>query len=55
MGVPIPPTPMQATFAVSLGARYPRPRTWRGTMVNDSPVAVTSPTNFLLEMLFRAM
>src|SRR2546430_15053005 len=51
---PIPPTPMQAMLSLSLGARYPRPRTWRGTMVNATP-APTSPTNFRLEMRFRAM
>src|SRR2546429_1887796 len=51
---PIPPTPMQAMLSLSLGARYPRPSTWRGTMVNATP-APTSPTNFRLEMRFRAM
>src|SRR2546430_15871458 len=51
---PIPPTPMQAMLSFSLGARYPRPSTWRGTMVNATP-APTSPTNFRLEMRFRAM
>src|SRR6266480_6807017 len=51
---PMPPTPIQATLTVSLGARRPRPSTWRGTMVNATP-APTSPTNFRLEMRFRAM
>src|SRR5947199_10486695 len=51
---PMPPTPMQATLTVSLGARRPRPSTWRGTMGNATP-APTSPTNFRLEMRLRAM
>src|SRR5437763_11872373 len=51
---PMPPTPMQATLTVSLGARCPRPSTWRGTMVNATP-APTSPTNLRLEMRFRPM
>src|SRR5213593_2584360 len=51
---PMPPTPMQATLTVSLGARRPRPSTWRGTMVNATP-APTSPTNFRLEMRLRDM
>src|SRR2546429_1736526 len=51
---PMPPTPMQATLTVSLGARRPRPSTWRGTMVNATP-APTSPTNLRLEMRFRPM
>src|SRR3989441_7716909 len=51
---PMPPTPMQATSTVSLGARWPRPSTCRGTMVNAKP-APTSPTNLRLEMRLRAM
>src|SRR3989454_6095367 len=51
---PMPPTPMQATLSLSLGARNPRPRTWRGTMANATP-APTSPTNFRLEMRLRDM
>src|SRR5205823_10122959 len=51
---PIPPTPMQATLTVSLGARCPRPSTWGGTMVNATP-APTSPTNLRLEMRLRDM
>src|SRR6184192_2274718 len=51
---PMPPTPMQATLTVSLGARRPRPSTWRGTMVNATP-APTSPTNFRLEIRLRDM
>src|SRR5205807_9889497 len=51
---PIPPTPIQAMLSLSLGARYPRPRTCRGTMVNATP-APTSPTNLRLEMRLRDM
>src|SRR5436190_15192324 len=51
---PMPPTPMQATLTVSLGARRPRPSTCRGTIANATP-APTSPTNFRLEMRFRDM
>src|SRR4029077_16047390 len=51
---PIPPTPMQAMFSLSLGAVKPRPSTCRGTMVKATP-APTPPTNFRLEMRFRAM
>src|SRR6266516_4216209 len=51
---PMPPTPIQATLTVSLGARYPRPSTCRGTSVNATP-APTSPTNFRLEMRLRDM
>src|ERR1700747_103239 len=51
---PMPPTPMQAMLSLSLGAVKPRPSTCRGTMVKATP-APTSPTNFRLEMRFRAM
>src|SRR5262249_43741323 len=51
---PLPPQPIQAMCSLSDGARYPRPRTWRGTMVNAAPAA-TSPTNRLREMRFRAI
>src|SRR2546422_6038381 len=51
---PMPPTPMQATLSLSLGARKPRPSTCRGTMVKATP-APTSPTNFRLEMRLRPM
>src|SRR5438094_4185631 len=51
---PMPPTPMHATLSVSLGARWPRPSTWRGTIVN-SPAALKSPTNLRLVIRLRAM
>ena len=31
--IPIPPTPQYAMLSVSLGAWYPRPSTWRGTIM----------------------
>src|SRR5205814_3815914 len=51
---PRPPTPMHAMLSVSLGARIPRPRTCRGTMVKARP-APTLPTNVRLEMRLRAI
>src|ERR1051325_3681722 len=51
---PLPPHPMQAMCSLSDGARYPRPSTYRGTMVNAAPAA-TSPTNFLLVIRFRSI
>src|SRR6266700_4076332 len=52
--LPRPPTPMQAMFRVSLGARKPRPSTWRGTMVKAA-TAPTSLTNVRREMRLRVM
>src|SRR5437870_1601520 len=52
--LPMPPTPMHATLSVSLGARMPRPRTWRGTIVNN-PATLRSPTNVRLVIRLRAM
>src|ERR1700680_4350273 len=42
---PIPPTPIPATLSLSLGGTNPRPRTWRGTMVNAA-VAAACERNF---------
>src|SRR5690242_3039349 len=52
--LPMPPTPMHATLSVSLGARRPRPSTWRGTIVK-SPAALKSPTNLRLVIRLRVM
>src|SRR5690242_17514932 len=41
---PMPPTPMQATLSLSLGATWRRPRTCEGTMVKAAVVEATSPT-----------
>src|SRR4029077_4910678 len=35
---PMPPTPMPAMLSMSLGGTKPRPRTWRGTIVNAAAV-----------------
>src|SRR5690349_8727399 len=37
---PFPPQPMAAMLSLSLGATKPRPRTWRGTMVNAAAAVV---------------
>src|SRR3954469_5252972 len=41
---PMPPTPIQATLSLSLGATWRRPRTCEGTMVKAAVVEATSPT-----------
>src|SRR5256885_8382751 len=41
---PIPPTPMQATLSLSLGAMWRRPSTCEGTIVKAAVVDATSPT-----------
>src|SRR2546422_11266798 len=51
---PIPPTPIQATLSLSLGATQPRPSTCRGTMVKTVAVA-TSPTKVRRVIRLRAM
>src|SRR5258705_11826017 len=42
---PMPPTPMLAMLSLSLGGTKPRPRTWRGTVVNAA-VAAACERNF---------
>src|SRR5262245_12263818 len=41
---PCPPTPTAATLRRSLGAVWPRPSTWRGTIAKPAPVSATSET-----------
>src|SRR5581483_6001326 len=43
--------PTAATLKRSLGAVWPRPSTWRGTIANPAVVAATLPTNWRLEIL----
>src|SRR5260370_40571864 len=49
---PIPPTPTQATFMVSLGGTKPRPRTCRGRMVKAAPVTAALVINSRRETSF---
>src|SRR5258706_1876722 len=52
---PMPPTLMVAMLRLSLGGTKPRPRTWRGTMVNAA-VAAACERNFRRGMeLFAVM
>src|SRR5690349_10058064 len=51
---PIPPTPMHTTLSLSLGGLSPRPITWRGTIVNATPVP-SSRTKFRRVMRFLVM
>src|SRR4029077_341945 len=52
---PIPPTPTLAMLSVSLGGTKPRPRTWRGTMVNAAAVAAACEINFRRGIAFSVM
>src|SRR5882762_1491260 len=47
---PCPPTPTAATFSRSLGAVWPRPSTWRGTMAKPAEVAATLDTKLRLDI-----
>src|SRR5262245_44943342 len=42
---PRPPQPIRAAPKVSLGATYPRPRTWRGTMLKTAGSAAEAARN----------
>src|SRR5687768_6344482 len=48
---PLPPTPMPATYNISLGALYPLPKTNRGTIVKAAAAIPAFLINFLLEGL----